>query len=140
MLFLLAPERRNLTRVGGALVLLGTAVSLVASRLPEVDTLAPDQTADAGQGAAMLAALIVAAAVAGSSPSAPRRRSGARRRTGPAPGRPAPAGGLALACGDRRGGRRRGIRGHAEERSDGSVSASRFRSADSLRYSYWEPR
>ena len=65
MLFLLAPERRNLTRVGGALVLLGAAVALVASRLPDVDTLAPGQTADAGQGAAMLAALVVAGAVAG---------------------------------------------------------------------------
>ena len=90
MLFLLAPERRNLTRVGGALVLLGTAVALVASRLPDVDTLALDQAADAGQGAAMLVALIVAAAVGGVMGFRTPAPSWTGRRTGPGAWPPGP--------------------------------------------------
>ncbi len=140
MLFLLAPERRNLTRVGGALVLLGTAVSLVASRLPDVDTLAPSQTADAGQGAAMLAALVVAAAVAGvigfRSP-APELGEPAEgpMRLAPRPRLVAVALAvvvIAAAAGVA------AFEGTPKNASDGSVSASRFRSADSLRYSYWD--
>ena len=136
-LVLLAPHRRNLTRVGGVLVLLGAAVALVSNRLPAVDTLARGEAGDPAQGGAMLAALIVAAAVAGVV---------AARTPAPEPDEPSASGvrhplvavlltvvvvvGAVAAVA--------AFEGTPRSRSeDGSVSASRFRSTDSLRYSYW---
>jgi hypothetical protein len=138
-LVLLAPAHRAQLRAAAVLVGAGAVAAAVASLLPRVESLAPGQTGDGGEGLVMLTVLLAlsaGAAIAATRISAPD--NGALGQRPPRIGRRATAAAavvLALA----------GIAGVALLEDSPSArpgadatSAKRFRSADTLRYSYWE--
>lgn len=138
-LIVLAPERRLQFRAAALLVGTAGVASLVASFLPSVESLPAGHTGDAGEGAAMLAALVLlGAAAAFAAARIPIVAQDRPPRRSVRLGRPAwVALALCLLVG--------GIAGAAalerspEARPGGApTSPTRFGSADTTRYSYWE--
>jgi O-antigen ligase len=136
LLLILVPSPRAHARAALVLLGAGAVAALVSSLLPRVESLAPGQGAEAGQGLVMLAALVVlslAAAVVtgrGAPPLSEPREGGLRLA------RPAAAavllllvvGSLAAAA---------LLESTPAAPTGSATSAKRFGSTDTARYAYW---
>ncbi|MGI8846227.1 MAG: O-antigen ligase family protein [Thermoleophilaceae bacterium] len=141
VLVLLAPQRRRQLWVAAALMVAGAIAAAVANFLPRVESLTPGQTGDHGQGLIMLAVLVAMCAACAAVAATARDGAGDRPARGVVAGIRHPTivaalltvavvGGLAGVA---------AVEGTPKARSTASATnPSRFRSADSLRYSYWD--
>ena len=137
LLLVLAPVVRVQLRAAATLVGAGAMASLVASFLPTVESLPPDQTGDGGPGAIMLAVLVLLSSGAGlATARASLLASGAGGRRPARLGRPAIAAFVVLAVGGVAGAA--ALEGDPSARSAGApTSATRLTSADTTRYAFW---
>ena len=136
LLVMLAPSARS--QLQSAAVLLGASAvaCLVATRFPRVETLAPAQGGDSGDGLVMLAALLVLGA--GAALLTARARPDPAAAAAPLVRRPAAAigvvaivlAGVAVAAFVEKN--------PAARPGAGATSPTRFATTDSTRYAYWE--
>ena len=135
-LVVLSPAARVQLRSAAVLVGAGALAALVASLLPRVESLAPGQTGDGGDGLLMLAALVVLSAAAAAFSA--RSSIPAASASGPRVGRRATAVALAaLVLGSVAGAAL--LEDSPAARPGGNAtSATRFGSADTTRYAFWE--
>ena len=139
LLLMLAPSARAQLRAVVTLIGAGALSCLAASFLPTVESLPHATPADSGDGALMLAILVLlsAAAAVATSFAHTDRGEPVRAHLGKL-GRPALIAGLvALVLGGLAG--VAALEGSPTARSAGSpTSASRFGSADTVRYAFWD--
>lgn len=137
LLVVLAPATRAQLRAAATLVGAGAVASLAASFLPTVESLPPDQTGDSGQGAIMLAGLVLLSLGAGlAAARASLLASGGGSRWPARLARPAIAAFVVLVVAGVAGAA--ALEGDPSARSAGApTSPTRFTSADTTRYAFW---